>query len=185
MLDEDALVKRLQSGDPKAPQELISIFGPRILGSARLLTKDYQSAEELASDTIADAILSIRNFRQSGGLFSWIYGIMLNKFYYHRRRQKREAQLISSLQYIRQSANQTTSNTLVGIKDLIPQFLQKIPSHQREVILLKYLEGKRLEEIAQILRIPRGTVKSRLHNAISRLRKILKKMNLLPRDVTY
>jgi len=55
----------------------------------------------------------------------------------------------------------------------LADLVQKLPDTQREVILLRYADGLDLAEIAQALEIPLGTVKSRLHNALARLRKIV------------
>ena len=185
MLNETLLIQRLQAKDARAFQELINEFGPRLFRAARLLTGNEQEAEELTSDTFTDAFFAIRRFRQESNLFSWLYGILLNKFYYRQRRRKREVSLNDSLQPSVRPINTSDNEMLNNLQEYLPRLLGKISLEHREVILLKYLEDMKIEEISRLLKIPEGTVKTRLHYAIINLRKMMKEMNLLPDDVTY
>lgn len=174
MLNEALFIKRLQAKEESAFRELSNEFGPRLLRATKLLTANEQEAEELVSDTLADAFLSINKFKQESQLFNWLYGILLNKFYYRCRRRKREVILESSFDLASQE-----KPLLPQQYYLLPDLLSKLSPDHQAIILLRYLEGMKLKEIAKVLKISENTVKTRHHRAISNLRDFLKIRNLL------
>ena len=180
-MDEVTLIVRLRSGDQNAFDELIRIYGPRLLRVARLMTGNARAAEELASDAFAEAFLALKRFRAESSLFSWLYAIMLNQCRWRRRREKRLVSLDQTPEY---AAPQNTPDDSAELLKHIPQCLSRLSDDQCIIITMKYLDQKTTEEIAQILRIPTGTVKSRVHNSLESLRKILKELNLFPDGAT-
>jgi RNA polymerase sigma-70 factor (ECF subfamily) len=180
-MDETDLLHRLRLKDKEAFDELVRTYGPRLLRAARLITGNNQYAEELTSDTFAEAYLALPRYRAESSLFNWLYAIMLNQFRYQCRQKRRYVPLDQDVIPVVQTPEQTNQTNL--IKNL-PKWLSQISDEYREVIILKYLEQKKIEEIASILDIPIGTVKSRIHNALESLRKIIKDMNLLTDSAT-
>ncbi len=178
MLNEIDLIKRLQAADENALEELIGEFEPRLFRAAKVLTGHEAEAEELVCDTFSDAFLGIKRFRKESGLFSWLYGILLNKFYYRLRQRRRETRFENASQVI---INQDSNQIAVkfGQGDLT-DWLGYVSYQHREVILLRYLEGLKIKEIARALQISENNVKVRLHRALNSLRKILEDGNLLP-----
>lgn len=169
------MVKRLQAGDDSAFQELINEFGPRLLHTARALTAHEPEAEELVCNTFTNAFLGMGRFKQDADLFTWLYRILLNEFYHQLRRRKRELGLDASLPQVAKLmvTPELEPETISLFRQHLPGLLAMIPSDQRDVILLKYLEGMRIKEIAAFLDIPENTVKTRLHRGIINLREIL------------
>jgi len=168
MLNETLLIKRLRAKDENALHELINEFELRLLRIARLLTADQQEAEELVYDTFTSVFFSINKFKRESSLFRWLYRILLNKFHDQLRRRKREVALKTSFQQTTRAID-TPEKQIISKQDFLCLF-SRLSADQREVILLKYLEGIKVKE----------TVKTRLHHAIANLRKIIKEMNLLP-----
>jgi RNA polymerase sigma-70 factor, ECF subfamily len=170
MPDEALFIKRLQAGDNIAFQELISEFAPRLLRAARLLITNTAEADELVCDTLAESFCCIRNFKQQSTLFTWLYGILLNKFYYRLRHIKRD----SSLKNYLPSAEVVSHARGFFDRQELSDLLSHLSPEQREIILLKYLEGMKFKEISRALDIPENTVKTRLHRGMEKLRKIIK-----------
>ncbi len=187
MLNESLLIKRLKAGDNIAFQELINEFEPRLSRAAKVLGSNKQETEELVSDTFAAVFFGIKRFKQKSSLFSWLYGILLNKFYYRLGRRKREIALEVSLSYFIKAMTtpDREKESLVLFQQYLPGLLSKIPQDQQEVILLKYLEGMQVKEIAKSLNIPESTINDRLYRARNNLRKILKNKKFLPNSFTY
>jgi RNA polymerase sigma-70 factor (ECF subfamily) len=185
MTDENLLIQRLQADDESAFKELLDSFGPRILRAAKILTGNNSASEELTSDTLSDAYFAIKRFRGESGLFTWLYRILLNKYYSWLRQQKKAVSLDISLTFIEAPREDSNKETLDVFQNNLSGILDKISPEHKEVILLKYMEEMKIEDISEILKIPEGTVKTRLHHAINNMRKIMKEMNLLPGSVTY
>lgn len=176
MLNESLLIKRLKAKDNLALQELINEFEPRLFKAALLLTKNDQEAEELVCDTFTDVYFSIKRFKQESGFFSWLYSILLHKFYYRLKRRKREVVLKDGLVQVNDCSD---NQNLVHFQQSLPDLLGRLSSDHQKVILLRYLEGMKLKDIAQVLKIPENRVKVRLHRALNNLRKISETSNLL------
>lgn len=185
MLNEALLIKKLQAKENIAFQELSNVFGPRLFRTAKLLTTNEQEAEELVSDALADAFFDIKKFKQKSSLFSWLYRILLNNFYDRLRRRKREVAFKASFQHAARSIDTPDKETLFVFQQYLPDLLSSLSHDQREVVLLKYLEGMKVKEIARSLKIPESTVNIRLYRARINLRKILKKSKFLPGNTPY
>ncbi|MFH1226605.1 MAG: RNA polymerase sigma factor [Planctomycetota bacterium] len=180
-MNEKELVSRLRAKEEQAFEELVQSYGPRLLRGARLLTGQSQLAEVLVSDAFAEAFFALPRYRAEAPLFNWLYGIMLNQFRYHCRKHKHFINLESVADSL--EAKETPVDDSDMLKRL-PDCIGKLSPEHSSVIVLKYLEGKTTEEIADILAIPSGTVKSRVHNALEFLRKTMNQMNLLPNSAT-
>lgn len=133
----------------------------------------YTKEEQISVDTVQDAFEILQNKRHDfdsekgtikAFLFQIAYRILLNKL----NRRKRWRTL---LPFLVPTPIQSIST---DDKMAIQQAILNLPDKQRAVILLSYYEDLPQEEIAQILNIPHGTVKSRLHNAIKALKEALK-----------
>lgn len=133
----------------------------------------YTKDEQLSVDTVHDAFEMLQKKKQDFNttkgtvksyLFQIGYRLLINKL----NRRKRWQTLLPFLIPIEKKALQT-EETLV-----IQEAISNLPDKQRAVILLAYYEDLPMEEIAQILSIPVGTVKSRLHNAMKSLKLELK-----------
>lgn len=187
MLNESLFIKKLQAGDNRAFQELIKEFEPRLSRVAKLLTANEQETEELVSDTFVGAFFSIKRFKQESSLFSWLYSILLNKFYYRLGRRKREVAFKFSFKQIAKTIkfSDRDEEKRVLFRQYLPDLLNRLSRDHKEVVLLKFLEQMKIKEITKILKIPESTVKMRLQRAIINFRKILKESDFLPDDSTY
>ncbi len=174
MLNEVLLIKRLRVKDNAAFQELIDEFGPRLFKAAKSLTTNEQEAEELITDTFANAFIGIKKFKQESSLYSWLYRILFNRFYYLSRQRKKEITLGISFQDIAQAIAGPNRETTNLFRQYLPGLISRLSRDQQEAVLLRYLESMEIKDIAKFLRITEGAVNIRLHRARNNLRKIIK-----------
>jgi len=123
-------------------------------------------AADAAQDTFVTAQKVLRFFRGDSSLSTWLFGIANNEC---RRSVRKRRVEIGPLQIDVPNPNDVTESIIVD-REALFQAMDKLSEEQREVVLLHELEGLTYEEAAQVLGIPVGTVKSRIHHAFRNLR---------------
>lgn len=147
------------------------------------LTLDRDDARDLVQETFLKAYKSIDSFRQGTNAKAWLFRILKNSFINDYRRKSREPVKVD-YQDVENYYNADDSNRLISeelrvdtlrnlMGDEISNALNALDADFRTVILLCDLEGFKYEEIADILEIPIGTVRSRLHRARNLLKEKL------------
>ncbi len=139
------------------------------------LVRDEQTSLDLVQETFINAARHIGSLREDGKFGSWLFGIAHQKCIQRWRKQAREEMLRDEF------ANapiefETAPDDLLIREEQEAEFmrlLNQLPPPQRSVLLLHFVEGFSLEEIAGITGVSVGTVKSRLHYAKKALRKLL------------
>ena len=145
---------------------------PRLRRYARALTRNRERADDLVQDTLGRA-LSKEQFWQPGtNLRAWLFTIMHNQNVNNVRRDIRESGALD-LETISVALPATTDPTASRQMFELERALARLPLEQRQVILLVGLEGMSYEHTAEILRLPIGTVRSRLSRGRDALRKLL------------
>lgn len=170
--------QEIRKNGESGARRLVSEYGNRLFGAAVLLCSDDFEAEELVFRTFAQAVKKIRQYEPSGEFFGWLYSIMLN--FRRMDLRKRHLDLVPV-----GDPRDMPQNTSSGVAEVLRAFtgedvhaaLSRISPLLREVVLLRYFEGRDVEEIAVMLSVPNGTVKSRLHNARKELCELLKGEN--------
>ena len=167
-------------------QALIDLHGDRLVRSAWLLCGDETEAQDLAQETLLQAARSAHRFRGSSTVFTWVFGILRNLCYRHRRRQKRfvfEEQTVLEHAAEPDLAN-ASDQAFCGAR--LAEALQQLSAEHREVVVLRYYHDMKIEQIAKVTGVSKGTVKSRLHYAIRGLQQILpREMNLFAAEDTH
>jgi len=146
---------------------------PRLRRYARALRRgDVTAADDLVQDALARAVAKQHLFEPGTNLRAWLFTVMHNQHVNFVRRAAREGTTvdIDDVHNLLVSSSDPTASVL--LRDL-NRGLATLPVEQREVILLIGLEGMSYEEVAQILRIPIGTVRSRLSRGRLQLRQIM------------
>lgn len=171
-MNDEQLVAALKAQDPAAAQELLDRHGSRLLRSAFLLCGNETEAQDFAQETFLQAIRSVHRFRGHSAIYTWLHGILLNVIRHARRRNARlvyDNELLNR-EVAGETANQLDAETASSALRLA---LQRLSAPHREVIILRYYENMKIDEMAGHLGISNGTVKSRLHYAIQELQKFL------------
>ena len=174
ILHEWQLVQRAQALEESALADLYSIYYPRIYNYAYLQMGDIQAAEDLASEVMLKVLESIKKYRFKGTPFSaWVFRIARNRLIdLHRRRKRRsEVDLTEPLASMQISPQVLAERALD--RGQLHLALKHLTDEQRQVIVLKFIEGFDNASISRILIRSEGAVKSLQHRALNALRRIL------------
>lgn len=171
-MNDDQLVAALKAQDASAVQELVEVHGDRLLRSAFQLCGNEAEAQDLVQETFLQAIRAAQRFQGRSTIHTWLYGILLNlSRQYHRRHHRLvyDDDLLDKEMAEENPGTLDAGTAAAALRD----GLQKISDTHREVIVLRYYEDMKIQEIAEHLGISKGTVKSRLHYAIQELQTFL------------
>lgn len=170
----ELLVLRCRRGDKKAMEELIHRFERPLFYYIRRLVGHEADAWNLLQETWVKAIRSIRQLRDPKKLAPWLYGIARYTSMSHLRTKYSETMRLDD------AADATEiedAGELAAFEDAeqVHYGLGKLSIPHRDVLTLFFLQDLTLEQIAEVLDLPVGTVKSRLHYAKCRLKETLEK----------
>jgi RNA polymerase sigma-70 factor (ECF subfamily) len=166
---------------------LVQPYYKSLQNTAKRLTKNQIEAEDLLQETLYKAYRSYDQFQQDTNFRAWIFKIMVNTYISIYRKTMRQPSKVSYdeleeyqlYQDIQVESEFTTADNFYFSDDVfedeVKEALEKIPYYFRLVVLLNDIEGFSYQEIADIVKIPLGTVMSRLHRGRSLLRNKLKK----------
>ena len=180
---EEDLVRALKRGDEEAYEYLYNVYAPKI-GSIAKSYLGYDDVDDVVQEVMMRIYKGIRKFRGDSKLSTWIHRIAVNvcKDVLAKRRKRKE--ILTSFpesdeeeeRYLVQPSSKTDVLEEV-LNDLdyksIVSALEKLPEEDRLFIKLKDVDDLSYEEISKIVGKPVGTVKSRLHYARKKLRKLL------------
>lgn len=169
--DTNADVARAQAGEEAAFGRLVDRHAEPLWRSARALCRDDQEAEDLAQETLVEAWRSLRRFDGRAAFSTWLYGILRHRFLKSRR--KRRPSPVDAEQVgagpSRDSAPPAAAEQAEAAR-LVQAAVASLPDEHRAVLELRFFAGASLGEIAVALGCPLGTVKSRLHHGLEKLR---------------
>jgi RNA polymerase sigma-70 factor (ECF subfamily) len=165
------MVVRAQAGEQAAFGRLVERHAEPLWRRARALCGDAHEAEDLAVETLAEAWRSIGRCDPSRSLAAWLAGILRHRFLKSRRRRRPER---PGPQTNAEPAGQTPApDALTAATEeaaMLRAAVTALPPEHRAVVELRFFAGASLDEIASLLDCPLGTVKSRLHHGLAKLR---------------
>lgn len=160
-------------GDEKATRELLERLHRPLYGTLLRLTRNPADAEELFQETFLRALHASSRFDASRRFKPWIFAIAVNLARDRARRARHQATPeLRPAEELPEKTEQRNESRWILHADL-ERALDELPEHHREVIELRYFEGMEEPEIAKAASIPRGTVKSRLHHAMRKMRDLM------------
>lgn len=181
---ERELIDRARAGEATAFQRLAEQHAARLWRCALALGKDRHWAEDLAQETLVEAWRSLARFDGTCRFSTWLYGILRHRFLKGRRQQN--AARLSAPGALGQvpSAAYTPDRSAEASEDSqrVREAVGSLPEEHRLVVELRFFAGATLDEIAAAVDCPLGTVKSRLHYALEKLRQINLAVNLFGSD---
>jgi RNA polymerase sigma-70 factor, ECF subfamily len=193
LAEETALIDCIVSGQSSKFEVLIGNYQQRIFGTLLGMLGSRQDAEDVAQETFITAFRKLDQFEHRSSFYTWLHRIAFNAAIDLQRRKKRaKNQFVSrdSLEISEPADRQSESPaTIVMAKETVAQVqlaLSRLDEERRNIIVLRDLQGIDYAEIAAMLDIPLGTVRSRLHRARIELREIMSAMGIgdcpLPRE---
>lgn len=167
---DELIVLRCQAGRRDAFDMLFRRWHRRLWRYARSLTGSSDAAWDVTQETWIAVLRQIRRLNDPAWFATWVHRIVRNKSADYHRRIGRRQRLAEGLAD-RQRAETDPSDS--GPADAVSRAVSLLSPDKQELLMLRYAQDLDLIEIAVVLGIPAGTVKSRLHNAREQLRAIL------------
>ena len=183
------LLSRARQGDAQAFCLLVEPLQARLLRQAAALSGDMSAAEDLVSETLVEAWKSLARYNETCRFSTWLHAILLHRYRKSVRHARRRPVSLGWLPFLeaRQLREQqenlpSPESSPAELVDQSEQFAQlrrcieRLPDKHRTIISLRFFEDASLPDMAAVLGCSVGTVKSRLHHALEKLRKM--KLNL-------
>lgn len=169
---DELLVVKCQQGDSRAFDELVARWQKRLWCYARRMTGSETAAWDIVQETWYGIIKGIRKLEDVSVFPRWAFRITNNKCTDWLRKQQRQRRLNNEL--AKQTKNESNKKQNSNEKtESLRAAIEKLSPDRRALLTLRYHEGFDLGQIAEILSIPEGTIKSRLHRTLEKLRQIV------------
>jgi RNA polymerase sigma-70 factor (ECF subfamily) len=188
MLDDTDLVPRIQSGDLAAFETLYHKYKNELYRTALAIARDQGAAEELLQDCFLRAYDHMDSVDTCSSLRPWLHRIIVNLSY--NWSAKKRLPLVSIEEVFDRLLSLPRSSPERAFErheliQVLDEAIRSLSMAQRVVVVLFYMQGFSLVEIAYVLDCPVGTVKSRLHNARKALKRKLSADLTTSREVAY
>ncbi len=185
--DDAVLVRQCVRGDLTAFEPLVVKYQDRIYNLCWRMCGDRQAAEDLTQEAFLKAFESLGTFRGASGFFTWLYRIATNLALSYRRTERRQIHLAAGDQWddmpsqaarlhraVREANDQPDAAVERDeVRRIVWQAIQELDDEHRSVVVLRDMEGLDYAEMAEVLGVPAGTIKSRLHRARMAIRERL------------
>ncbi len=182
MSDDDRhLIAQCLGGRRDAFGELVSRYQARLYNAAIRLVDNPEDAADVVQDAFLNAYQSLRSFKGDAEFFTWLYRIAFNVAISLKRKKRAVVSLDAqgsgehSLEPDDPSEYTRPGALLERTEDeaQLHAAMERLSDEHRNVLLMKDIEGMKYEEIAEVLGVPIGTIRSRLHRARLDLRNLL------------
>lgn len=158
--------------DPPLIESLVVKYWKDVWNFAYILTKKHDAADDIAQDTFVSAFLSLDGFRGESTVKTWLLQICRNQaINYKRSAFFRKMIPVPVVKFSAISASAETIFFANAWMDDTWRYLLSLPKKYREVLVLEIRYGLSIREVSDLLHIPEGTVKSRIHRARAKMRK--------------
>jgi RNA polymerase sigma-70 factor (ECF subfamily) len=184
--EEAALVRRVQAGDELAFRELVERYQAKIFSIIYGILRNHNDAEDIAQQVFSKVYFSIRNFDFRSSLLTWIYKITVNECYDYLRK-KRVRRLVYESDFSQEESQRmeasdpaidpaVPADERLAQRDFAVKLLSKVSEEDRNLILLKEVEGHSVEELAQMTGMNENTIKVKLFRTRQKLLKAAQRL---------
>lgn len=182
---DSVLVERTRTGDMQAFGLLVAKYQDRVFNMVCRMVGRREDAEELAQEAFLKALEKISQFRGQSKFYTWLFRIAVNLAISHRRRGGRikfqsldaennfSATQAGALAEAKGTASPECTVMAAEARSRVVEALEQLDDESRIVVLLRDIEDMEYSQISEVLAVPMGTVKSRLHRARLELREKL------------
>ena len=186
------LIREAQGGSHPAFEELVRRYSERAYRAAYRVVRDAEAAEDVLQEAWLKAYRNLRKFENRSSFYTWLYRITVNLALDRQRRGKSGVAVewndevdppVEPRGVVSRPADPELATGRIQVRELVAEGIQQLPDGQREVLLLREVEGMTYDEIARAMEISKGTVMSRLHYARRKLVAFLKERGVAPEDV--
>jgi len=183
IVQDHQAIERVRSGETNAFGELVRKYQDRIFNTCWRICGNLEDARDATQEAFLRAFESIGDFRAGSSFYTWLYRVAVNASLTNRR--KSHVRPTVSLEIAGQAGallrrggsgsgeDPGGSTSDAELKGVIARGLHELDSDHRVVVVLRDIEGLNYDEISEILGVPNGTVKSRLHRGRQALSELL------------
>jgi RNA polymerase sigma factor (sigma-70 family) len=176
---EDALIQRAKDGDADAYEELVRSYQEVAFRTAYLVTRNAPDAEDVTQEAFLKAWRALRRFRAGRSFRPWLLRIVTNEALNRRRSLQLRARLLERARTERRAGDAVPSPDaaleLADERRRLLHALDALPQSHRLVFVYRYVLGLSETEVAEVLSLPLGTVKSRSVRALAKVREALER----------
>jgi RNA polymerase sigma-70 factor (ECF subfamily) len=177
--EEAALVRRVQAKDEMAFRDIVERYQAKVFSIIYGILRNHNDAEDISQQVFAKIYFSIQSFDFRSSLLTWIYKITVNECYDYLRK-KRVRKLVYESDFSDEDALHMENtgaaadaapaiDQTLASRDLAMKLLAKISEEDRDLILLKEVEGHSVEELSQMTGMNENTIKVKLFRARQKL----------------
>lgn len=177
LIEEKALVESAKAGDKEAMTLLINNNYNILKGYVIKLTGNSEEAKDIVQEALLRAIINIDKFTPKYKFSTWLITIATNLYRDKLRKNKNTVPFDEGIEATTNNLENKALNNII-IKQAL-EVLQELPYEKRTAFILKHYYNFTYEEIANIMKCPVGTVRSRLHNSIKTLIKEMKERGII------
>ncbi len=179
--DENVLIRKIQNGQTALFAELTERYQDRLYSLAYRFVNDSETASELVQETFMRALKGIDQFHGNSQFYTWLVRILINCTNSWRSREQHHHQTIENMQNLLlgsqarslMDANPAKQAEVRELTELLWRSIDMLDNEHKQILLLKNQQNLSYAEIAQVLKISEGTVKSRLFRAREKLRELM------------
>ncbi len=181
--DDNRLIAECLEGKAEAFGELVRRYQERLYHSVYRLVGNAEDAQDVVQEAFLNAYQSLEGFKGDARFFTWLYRIAVNTAISHKRKHRSMARMETekngehTIDPHDPSEASRPEHALERAEEQrrVLQALARLSPEHRTVLVMKEMEGQKYEEMAEILQVPIGTIRSRLHRARLELRELLEK----------
>jgi RNA polymerase sigma-70 factor (ECF subfamily) len=181
--DDQRLIAECLQGDKAAFEALVRRYQERLYNSIYRLVDNAEDAQDVVQEAFLNAYQSLDGFKGDSLFFTWLYRIAVNTAISLKRKQRVMARMETGrnggpgLEPPDPSAESRPGHALEQAEQgrRVHEALARLSPGHRAVLVMKDMEGQKYETMAEILQVPIGTIRSRLHRARLELRELLEK----------
>jgi len=165
---DEQLVARTQAGDARAFDALVIRFSPRLYGLIYNMTASHEDTNDLLQEVFAKAYRSIKGFQGKSSFYTWMHSIAVNMaINFLKKRNRRKTMSLNDPDFIEATSNGDPhrETNLSELQKKLNESLMRLSHEHRAVVTMFDIQGMPHAEIAKILKISEGTVRSRLFYA--------------------
>jgi len=158
-MDDDAIIERCLKGEKEAFRFLVERYQAQAVGHSQAILGNREDARDATQEAFVDAFRALKKFERGRRFYPWFY-VLLRHRCYKLAAKKREVENIEDAGILAPQTGVSREERIA-----LETALGALSNEDRELVALKYLDGFSYDEIAEFLKIPRGTVMSRLFYA--------------------
>lgn len=183
--EDKEILNDIKKGSLNAMDELIKKYQKRVYNIIYGLCMNYDTAWDVSQEAFVKVIKNIKNFRQESSFWTYLYRIVINAFYDWTRKEKTKKRSTTNFSDMTDDENKRSYEVkdMINIeedfdrkilKEKVKKGLDDLTDIQRQIYILKNTQGMKIREIADMIGISEGTVKSHLSRAVEKLSNTLK-----------